>query len=130
MNFSFSNLKGISIFFAVCVLISVIPPGLLFIHMFIPDLASTYNFGYVLILSISIAGPPWLINSFLSTLVSSEDNNSQRNSDQKKDEKEDKEEEDDDISETAGIVTNTPVGVNTSTVDDKDLTGIGNSFNP
>ncbi|HAD98166.1 MAG TPA: hypothetical protein DCG19_12220 [Cryomorphaceae bacterium] len=103
MNFSFSNLKGISIFFAVCVLISVIPPGLLFIHMFIPDLASTYNFGYVLILSISIAGPPWLINSFLSTLVSSEDNNSQRNSDQKKDEKEDKEEEDDDISETAGM---------------------------
>ena len=32
------------------------------------------------------------------------------------------------ISETAGIVTNTPVGVNTSTVDDSDLTGIGNSF--
>ena len=32
------------------------------------------------------------------------------------------------ISETAGIVTNTPVGVNTSTVDDNDLTGIGNSF--
>ena len=32
------------------------------------------------------------------------------------------------ISETAGIVTNTPVGINTSTVDDKDLTGIGNSF--
>ncbi len=32
------------------------------------------------------------------------------------------------ISETAGIVTNTPVGLNTSTVDDKDLTGIGNSF--
>ena len=29
---------------------------------------------------------------------------------------------------TAGIVTNTPVGINTSTVDDKDLTGIGNSF--
>ena len=32
------------------------------------------------------------------------------------------------ISETAGIVTNTPVGINTSTVDDNDLTGIGNSF--
>ena len=32
------------------------------------------------------------------------------------------------LSETAGIVTNTPVGINTSTVDDKDLTGIGNSF--
>ena len=32
------------------------------------------------------------------------------------------------VSETAGISTNTPVGVNTSTVDDKDLTGIGNSF--
>ena len=32
------------------------------------------------------------------------------------------------VSETAGIVTNTPVGVNTSTVDDNDLTGIGNSF--
>ena len=32
------------------------------------------------------------------------------------------------VSETAGIVTNTPVGINTSTVDDKDLTGIGNSF--
>ena len=32
------------------------------------------------------------------------------------------------ISETAGISTNTPVGVNTSTVDDNDLTGIGNSF--
>ena len=29
---------------------------------------------------------------------------------------------------TAGISTNTPVGVNTSTVDDNDLTGIGNSF--
>ena len=29
------------------------------------------------------------------------------------------------VSETAGIVTNTPVGINTSTVDDKDLTGIG-----
>ena len=32
------------------------------------------------------------------------------------------------VSETASIVTNTPVGINTSTVDDKDLTGIGNSF--
>ena len=32
------------------------------------------------------------------------------------------------ISETVGIVTNTPVGINTSTVDDNDLTGIGNSF--
>ena len=32
------------------------------------------------------------------------------------------------ISETAGISTNTSVGVNTSTVDDNDLTGIGNSF--
>jgi hypothetical protein len=32
------------------------------------------------------------------------------------------------VSETAGISTNTPVGVNTSTVDDNDLTGIGNSF--
>ena len=32
------------------------------------------------------------------------------------------------VSETAGFVTNTPVGINTSTVDDKDLTGIGNSF--
>ena len=32
------------------------------------------------------------------------------------------------VSETAGIVTNTPVGVQTSTLDDKDLTGIGNSF--
>ena len=32
------------------------------------------------------------------------------------------------VSETAGIVTNTPVGINTSTVDDNDLTGIGNSF--
>ena len=32
------------------------------------------------------------------------------------------------VSETAGIVTNTPVGINTSTVDDPDLTGIGNSF--
>ena len=32
------------------------------------------------------------------------------------------------ISETAGIVTNTSVGINTSTVDDSDLTGIGNSF--
>ena len=32
------------------------------------------------------------------------------------------------VSETAGIVTNTPVGINTSTVDDKDLTVIGNSF--
>ena len=32
------------------------------------------------------------------------------------------------VSETAGIVTNTPVGINTATVDDKALTGIGNSF--
>ena len=32
------------------------------------------------------------------------------------------------VTETAGIVTNTSVGVNTSTVDDNDLTGIGNSF--
>jgi len=32
------------------------------------------------------------------------------------------------ITETAGIFTNTSVGINTSTVDDKDLTGIGNSF--
>ena len=32
------------------------------------------------------------------------------------------------ITETAGISTNTSVGVNTSTVDDNDLTGIGNSF--
>ena len=32
------------------------------------------------------------------------------------------------ISETAGISTNTSVGVNTSTVDVNDLTGIGNSF--
>ena len=32
------------------------------------------------------------------------------------------------IKETAGISTNTSVGVNTSTVDDNDLTGIGNSF--
>ena len=32
------------------------------------------------------------------------------------------------VSESVGIVTNTPVGVQTSTVDDKDLTGIGNSF--
>ena len=32
------------------------------------------------------------------------------------------------VSETVGISTNTPVGVNTSTVDDNDLTGIGNSF--
>ena len=32
------------------------------------------------------------------------------------------------ISETAGISTNTSVGINTSTVDDNDLTGIGNSF--
>ena len=32
------------------------------------------------------------------------------------------------ITQTAGISTNTPVGVNTSTVDDNDLTGIGNSF--
>ena len=32
------------------------------------------------------------------------------------------------VSETAGIVTHTPVGINTSTVDDPDLTGIGNSF--
>ena len=32
------------------------------------------------------------------------------------------------VTETAGIVTNTSVGINTATVDDKDLTGIGNSF--
>ena len=32
------------------------------------------------------------------------------------------------ITETAGSVTNTSVGINTATVDDKDLTGIGNSF--
>ena len=32
------------------------------------------------------------------------------------------------ITETAGISTNTSVGINTATVDDKDLTGIGNSF--
>ena len=32
------------------------------------------------------------------------------------------------VSENAGIVTNTSVGINTSTVDDPDLTGIGNSF--
>ena len=32
------------------------------------------------------------------------------------------------VSETAGISTNTPVGINTATVDDNDLTGIGNSF--
>ncbi len=32
------------------------------------------------------------------------------------------------VTETAGIVTNTSVGINTSTVDDNDLTGIGNSF--
>ena len=32
------------------------------------------------------------------------------------------------ISETAGISTNTSVAINTSTVDDNDLTGIGNSF--
>ena len=32
------------------------------------------------------------------------------------------------ISETAGISTNTSVGINTSTVDDNDQTGIGNSF--
>ena len=32
------------------------------------------------------------------------------------------------VSETAGISTNTSVGVNTATVDDNDLTGIGNSF--
>ena len=32
------------------------------------------------------------------------------------------------ILDVAGIVTNTPVGINTSTVEDKDLTGIGNSF--
>ena len=32
------------------------------------------------------------------------------------------------ITETAGISTNTSVGINTSTVDDNDLTGIGNSF--
>ena len=30
------------------------------------------------------------------------------------------------VTETAGIVTNTSVGINTSTVDDNDLTGIGN----
>ena len=32
------------------------------------------------------------------------------------------------IAETAGISTNTSVGINTATVDDNDLTGIGNSF--
>ena len=32
------------------------------------------------------------------------------------------------VTETAGIVTNKSVGINTSTVDDNDLTGIGNSF--
>ena len=32
------------------------------------------------------------------------------------------------VSETAGISTNTSVGINTATVDDNDLTGIGNSF--
>ena len=32
------------------------------------------------------------------------------------------------VTETAGIVTNTSVGINTATVDDNDLTGIGNSF--
>ena len=32
------------------------------------------------------------------------------------------------ITETAGISTNTSGGINTSTVDDNDLTGIGNSF--
>ena len=32
------------------------------------------------------------------------------------------------VSDSVGIVTNTPVGVQTSTLDDKDLTGIGNSF--
>ena len=32
------------------------------------------------------------------------------------------------ITETAGISTNTSVGINTATVDDNDLTGIGNSF--
>ena len=32
------------------------------------------------------------------------------------------------ISETAGISTNTSVGINTATVDDNDLTGIGNSL--
>ena len=32
------------------------------------------------------------------------------------------------ITETAGISTNTSAGINTSTVDDNDLTGIGNSF--
>ena len=32
------------------------------------------------------------------------------------------------VSDSVGVTTNTPVGVNTSTLDDKDLTGIGNSF--
>ena len=32
------------------------------------------------------------------------------------------------VSDSVGITTNTPVGVQTSTLDDKDLTGIGNSF--
>ena len=32
------------------------------------------------------------------------------------------------VSDSVGIVTNTPVGVQTSTLDDNDLTGIGNSF--
>ena len=32
------------------------------------------------------------------------------------------------VSDSVGIVTNTPVGIQTSTLDDKDLTGIGNSF--
>ena len=32
------------------------------------------------------------------------------------------------VSETAGIVTNTSVGINTSTVDDNDSQGLGNSF--
>ena len=32
------------------------------------------------------------------------------------------------ISETSGIVTNTSVAINTSTIDDNNLTGLGNSF--
>ena len=32
------------------------------------------------------------------------------------------------VSDSVGIATNTPVGIQTSTLDDKDLTGIGNSF--
>ena len=32
------------------------------------------------------------------------------------------------VSDSVGITTNTPVGIQTSTLDDKDLTGIGNSF--